>query len=211
MAIGTYNIVVSIGGITINKQISRTADHPNPYSGVSLPAAKTGTLSTRTNDTDGELTMTAGHGITTGQIIDIYWTGGVAYGATVGTVATNAVPFTGASGDVLPSQATAITAAVQVIINTQIDGDAVKLFAICMESSDANSDSLGHIVFHDASHASIEEYDLVANAPRVMDVTGGDANLLTGNLITHAHATNGDSGTSETVTMTVLSLEDSTP
>lgn len=210
MAIGTYSIVVSIGGVTFNKQIQREADHPNVYSGISLPAAKSGTLSTRTSDTAGTLTMTAGHGLTDGQIIDIYWSGGVCYGATIGTVSTNSVPFTGASGDVLPAESTAITAAVQVVANTQIDGDAVQLFAILVESDNNSSTVLGHITLHDSSHAVIEEIDLTANEPYVLDVGGGAPNVLTGNPITHAHITQ-NSITTETITVSVLSLEDSTP
>ncbi len=81
--------------------------------------------------------------------------------------------FTGAAGDVLPSQTTAITAAVQVVINTQIDGDAIQLAGLCMESDSPVSTILGHIIFHDASHAPIEEIDLVANEPKAWDIAGG--------------------------------------
>jgi hypothetical protein len=87
-------------------------------SSTTMGTAKSGTLSTRTDANDGTLTMTAGHGFTDGQIIDIYFSGGVAYKATIGTVATNSVPFTGAEGsdgtggDPLPAQGTAITAMV---------------------------------------------------------------------------------------------------
>ncbi len=79
----------------------------------SLAAAKTGTLTTRTSDTAGTLTMSSGHGITDGQVIDIYWSTGQVTSATVGTVATNSVPFTGATGPVLPAAATAVTVMVQ--------------------------------------------------------------------------------------------------
>ena len=64
---------------------------------VALPIAKAGTLTTRTEDDTGEATLGAGHGITTGAIVDIYWSGGRRYGVTVGTVAGNVVPF-GAPG-----------------------------------------------------------------------------------------------------------------
>lgn len=77
-----------------------------------LAAAATGVLTIRTNGTDGSLTMTTGHGITTGARLDIYWSGGSCRGALVGTVATNVVPFTAATGTALPAAATAITAMV---------------------------------------------------------------------------------------------------
>jgi len=75
-------------------------------------AAKAGTLTTRTSDTAGTLTMASGHAITTGAKVDIYWSGGIAYNATVGTVAGDSVPFTLANGDALPAAATAVTAMV---------------------------------------------------------------------------------------------------
>jgi hypothetical protein len=77
-----------------------------------LAAAKTGTLTTRTDNDTGTLTMTAGHGITTGQTLDVYWAGGQRRGMTVGTVATNSVPIDGGAGDNLPANTTAITAMV---------------------------------------------------------------------------------------------------
>lgn len=89
-----------------------------------LPAAKTGSLSTRTSDTAGTLTMASGHGFTDGQVIDIYWSTGQCTNATIGTVSTNSVPFTGAGGDALPLQDTAITA---MVVRTEnfpvVDGD----------------------------------------------------------------------------------------
>jgi hypothetical protein len=81
---------------------------------VPAPVAKTGTLTTRTSDSEGELTMAASHGITTGARLDLYWDGGSRRGITVGTVSVNQVPLTTATGagDVLPADETAITASV---------------------------------------------------------------------------------------------------
>lgn len=91
---------------------------------VSAPPAKTGTLTTRTNNTEGELTMAGGHGITTGARLDLYWAGGSRRGITVGTVATNAVPLTDSgTGDNLPAQSTAITAMVPVEEEFLFTGD----------------------------------------------------------------------------------------
>jgi hypothetical protein len=84
----------------------------------SVAAAKAGTLATRSSATAGTLTLGSGHGITDGQRIDIYFSGGYAYGATVGTVSGTSVPFTGAvgtagtGGEALPAQTSAVTACV---------------------------------------------------------------------------------------------------
>lgn len=79
---------------------------------VSLPAAKVGQLTTRTDADTGELTMAAGHGITTGDRLDVYWEGGSRRGVVVGTVATNQVPIDLGDGDDLPDNLTAVTAMV---------------------------------------------------------------------------------------------------
>ena len=210
MAIGTYSVAVSIGGITINKQISRTADHPNPYGPIALPVGKAGTLSTRTDDNTGEATLSTGHGITDGMIVDVYWAAGCRYGMTVGTVATNVVPIDGGAGDNLPTESTAVVLTEQVIINTAIDGDASSLLAVSFESTDTASTAKASIDFQDSSDTSIEQLDLVVNQPQVFDLGAGGTNPFTGNPITHSHASNGSS-TDTACTITILSLDDSTP
>jgi hypothetical protein len=73
-----------------------------------IPAAKEATLTTRTNDTSGVLTMTTGHGYTTGSRCDLYWTNadgteGNCYGVVLGTVPAapgdTAVPIASVAGD----------------------------------------------------------------------------------------------------------------
>jgi hypothetical protein len=96
-----------------------------------LPVAQAGSLTTRTSNTAGTLTMNSlSHGITTGSTIDIYWTGGQCRGATVGTVAGNSVPFTGATGTVLPAAATAITAMNPVVKNLAVVGNNLQGLAL---------------------------------------------------------------------------------
>lgn len=209
MATGTYAVAVSIGGVTINKTIQRTGDHPNAYSAIPLPAGKAGTLSTRTDNNTGVATLSGGHGLATLDVVDVFWSGGARYGMDC-TVATNDVTIDGGAGDNLPAEDTAVVLTKQVTINTQIDGDAAQLIAVLLESTNSASTEAGSIDFQDASHASIEQIDLVANQPQVFDLEAGGTNPFTGNVITHAHATNGSS-TDSGVTITILSLEDSTP
>lgn len=84
----------------------------------SVAAAQAGSLTTRTDDDSGEITMTSGaHTITTGSKICIAWTGGSRYNVTVGTVSGTAVPFGAGggegSGDNLPAGSTAVVVTVQ--------------------------------------------------------------------------------------------------
>jgi len=126
MATRSFKITGSIGGLGFQGEIIRTGEGEISHQ-VELPKADKGTLTTRTNDTDGTLTMAAGHGISTGDKIDIFWyASGVlksAHKATVGTVDGTSVPFTAASGDALPAQDSSVTADVLVEVTSEFDGD----------------------------------------------------------------------------------------
>lgn len=128
------NQSVVIGGVDVRGSITKTGEVPISYEPVagetSRPAGKAGTLSTRTSDTAGTLTLGSGHGITDGQEIMIFWSTAFAYYATVGTVAGTSVPFTGAAGTVLPSQGTAIVASVQSEVAFNFAGSNAAMLAI---------------------------------------------------------------------------------
>lgn len=90
---------------------------------ASIPAAQPATLTTRTDNTHGTLTMTnSGHGITTGQRIDLYWSNGQTYDVTVGTVAGTSVPITLSTGT-LPVATTPINAGIPVQRTIAITGN----------------------------------------------------------------------------------------
>lgn len=108
---------ITVAGAGVSMSVSKSAEinQPRPIQ-VSVPAAKTGTLTTRTDNVSGTLTMTAGHGITTGQTLFVFWTDADGFvqhqRVTVGTVATNSVPIASGVGTNLPIATTAITACV---------------------------------------------------------------------------------------------------
>ncbi len=110
---------VLIGGVTY--------EHITDLEGLSLervtpsiPAAKSGTLTTRTDNDTGVVTLSTGHGITTGQKVSVFWATGKRYGMTA-TVSGNAVSLDGGSGDNLPVLNTAVTAAVPVEVPMAVD------------------------------------------------------------------------------------------
>jgi hypothetical protein len=209
MATVTHAQSISGGGVTIQPlAITRTNSGAIGLE-ETANAAKTGTLSTRTDNTDGELTMTAGHGITTGQIIDLYWTGGVRYGVIVGTVATNAVPISGGAGDNLPTASTAITAVVQLSVNLAIDGDETDILAVIFETTDTSIRTAAHIQFRDASNDEIAEIDFVTNVPQVWDIAGGSANPFTGDPITNLKVSQANS--TNTATLKIIGVQDASP
>lgn len=116
-----------------------------------IAAAKTGTLTTRTDANTGTLTMSASHGITTGARLDLYWTGGARRGITVGTVSVNSVPFDLGSGDDLPTNNTAITAMVPTSEAFVVTGDNAGALLV-------SSEKYGTIVFAESDDTEVAYY-----------------------------------------------------
>ena len=116
----------SIAGKSFNEQTTLNAGS-SLYREETVAAAQTGVLTTRTSDTAGSITMdSASHTITDGDRIDIFFVGGVSFGATVGTVAGTVVPFTLAEGDVLPSASTAVSVSLPKKVDFDVDGANIK-------------------------------------------------------------------------------------
>ncbi len=127
------NSTITVGGQTISGAVTRLDATEIGSSPVSpLAAAKAGTLTTRTDNNTGTLTMATGHGITTGQKIDLYWVGGVQRNITVGTVSVNSVPIDLGVGDNLPIATTAIVACVQTVLDLNVAAADIALVAVGM-------------------------------------------------------------------------------
>lgn len=167
---------------------------------ITLPAcvaAQTGgELTTRTNNTDGVITLATGHGIvSSGDLVDIYWSGGRRFGVTA-AVAGLEVTVSGGSGDNLPIlNTTPIAVVTQVDTNINFDGDDMKVIAIVYRNvSDTTAEA--HIDFQDVGSASVHDLDLVhetasgglVRTVNVYNITGGDTNDFAGNRITEAFA-----------------------
>ena len=98
---------------------------------ATLAAGKAGTLTTRTDNDTGVATLGTGHGIITGDKVDVYWSTGIRRGMDA-TVATNAVTIDGGAGDNLPSGATALVVCKQTVLDVDITGTTI---AACMASA----------------------------------------------------------------------------
>lgn len=206
----THGLSVSGGGIAIQAVVSRTNSGMIALEDT-LSSAKAGVLTTRTDDNTGTLTMTTGHGITTGQIVDIFWSGGVQRTVTVGTVSVDSVPFDLGIGDNLPIAMTAVTVCVQKAINLAIDGDNADIIAVVLETTDKTLRTAANVQFLDAAADVIAEIDLVTNVPQVWDIEGGSANPFTGDPITNLKATQASVSTSETWTLKIAGVQDASP
>jgi hypothetical protein len=205
----TYSVSLAAGGVSIQQSVARTGDHPQGYE-VSLPVGKAGTLTTRTDNDTGVLTVASGHGITASDFVDVYWNGGVRYGMDVTATTATTISVDLGAGDNLPAQDTTIVVTKQVVINTHIDGDAIQVIGFCAECPNPASTAKAHIDMQDVGAVTIEEIDLSANVPVVYDVAGGAiSNLFTGNPITVSKASNGSAV--DALILKIVSLEDSTP
>ena len=113
----THQETISTGGLEAKEEL--------------IQIAWEGTLTVRTDADTGTFTMTsADHLITTGALVDIYWTNdddtiGSRRGVIVGTVSTTSVPFDLGQGDDLPDAATVCQVALVNTYSTNFDGDDV--------------------------------------------------------------------------------------
>jgi hypothetical protein len=193
---GTVEITISAGGISIQSVVTRTQDAGIPPQEIAVAAAKAGTLSTRTNDTAGTLTMAANHGITNAAKIDIGWNDSssdfqACYGATVGTVSNLSVPFTGAAGTVLPTENATIAAQVRLPQNVAWDNDDGVLLGFMSTRN-------GHVVFEDSGNNVLKAQRMRASEACLYWDEGFMANPITGNAVEQLQLTNLDSANAAT-------------
>lgn len=205
----TRNYSVSLGGgVSIAKSQARTADGGSDVQ-VAVPKGFAGTLTTRTDANTGTITLVGGHGIATGNNVDIYWAGGVQYDVTVGTVSTNSMPFDLGIGDDLPIATTAVVVCKRVPVNVSIDGDALSILGVQQKFASQTETAMSHVDFQDAAGDEIAQLDLQPNGVQVFDVEGGSANPFTGDPITVCYVSNGSSTADATFYCTFL--QDITP
>jgi hypothetical protein len=165
----------------------------------SLAAAKTGTLTVRTDNDTGTLTLQASHGVITGDKIDIYWTGGSRRSVTVGVVSVNSVPIDLGAGDNLPAAATTLTVMVVDDETVNIVGANVVALAVKAPTQKACT-----VVFCQADGTEIKAYVVPAGESRVWTTGSGVTNPVTGQTIGKIRMTHGDSAAARTVLAHVL-------
>ncbi len=200
MPTATLTQVASVAGLSIQSALARTASSQISHESTPpLPAAKAGSLSTRTDDNTGVVTLAAGHGLEMGDVVDVYWAGAgnYRYGMDVTAVNGNDVTVDGGAGANLPAQDTAVTVGEQVTIDTDFDGDLVKLIV-------ANCSLRAHIAFRDATPTVLKEVELQANEAWSWVAGQGIANPLAGSPVNDIKASNGDASGTATLRIGVL-------
>lgn len=198
---GIAKLTAQLPGVNVNVSLAKTATGSIAQS-QALAAAKTGSLTTRTDNTDGELTMTdTGHGIANGARIAIFWSGGCAYLGTVGTVSAKVVPFTGAAGDNLPVDDTAVTVQVMTPLDVDFDGDKAEIVA-------ASFSRRGVVVFEDSGDVVLDADDIAAGEGYAYVAGLSQSNPLAGNPVDQVWVANGDSDGTNAFVLGVLYQSD---
>lgn len=129
---------------------------------ISISAAQVGTLTTRTDNNTGVVTITGTNLISTGARVDIFWSGGSRRGMTVGTVSGQSVPIDLGAGDNLPSASTALQVSVATSYEMVFDGDDITAFGMWSQEE-------GQFTFCDASVVEIFSVQLEAGVAYVWD------------------------------------------
>ncbi len=185
----TYARSFVIAGLNFTISTTLSSDLATTFS-EEVAAAKSGSLTTRTDTNTGTLTMESGHGITTGVRLDLYWDGGRRYTVLVGTVSGTSVPIDLGGGDDLPAVSTEVTAMVPTEEALVVTGDNVTSIA-------GGCDTTGTIVFCDNSYVVLHAIELESGTTPsyVWNSADGGTNPLAGDsvtkvLLSHSDAAN---------------------
>lgn len=173
-----FDVLLTGLGLVIDSRMARSDEFGLAIEKV-IPAGKAGTLSTRTDNETGTLTLGSGHGITTAATIDLFWDGGARYGITVGTVSGTSVPIgadNAGTGDNLPTQGTAIVASMRTSFRVPIFCDDITFLSIELAYETTADFNKGFAQFDRPDDpGNFVDLPLVGNLPRVWDKTGGTA------------------------------------
>jgi hypothetical protein len=132
MQTGSSTSSFSVGGLAFTSTVSRQGEGIVGHV-VDIPAGVAGAISA--TGVDG---LADGHGILDTDVIDVHWTDPsdgthkCRRGIAVDTSSANAITFDNdpaAEGDALPAEDTDVIVSVQVVIETEWDGDDVEMIA----------------------------------------------------------------------------------
>lgn len=203
------NYTVNINGVgaTINQTVQRTGDGGDCRA-VTLQPGYAGSLTTRTSGTAGVVTTSSTPtGITTSTPVDIYWSGGCAYGCTVTGVSGDAITFDSASGTSLPAATTAVVICVQTTVYMELRSAGLVFCCVEQSYNTTTETAQSHIDFQDSASGEVLSLTVSANTPWVNDVAGGQSSQFaggTGNPVAKALASNGSATNVATLNMVWL-------
>ena len=207
------------GYVTTQIVLTRTADNAIIYGGSDAPItcypafAITSFTEGSPNEATGNIANLNGQ---TSGVYDVYWLeGGVKkIRRSVDVVVTvNAVAITVGVGDDYPTTPISPILCKQKAIAAHIDGDAVSVLWASLKFGNVAATGRGHIEFQKANATPVGTgiaIDGVAGGIAVaeLDITGGQSNVITGDVIDIANVTHNDILYAPTFEMSVV--QDST-
>lgn len=157
---------------------------------IGIARAKNGSLTTRTDNDTGQVTLESGHGIATSDIVSVFWIENGVRGArrnmTVGTVAGNVVPIDGGSGDNLPTVNATITLHKPEEHVCVVTGNDVQIITV-------QSDAHGFAVFCKSDNTVLHAVEIDTPGGTYEWHTGsGISNPLAGAAVGEVHLSHGD-------------------
>jgi hypothetical protein len=195
----TVRVIGSAGGDTFTEDVAESGTALERAS-PSVPAAKVGVVTTKTDANTATLTMNSGHGFVTNDKIDVFWAGGSRRNLTA-TVTVNSVVADGGSGDDFPASATAITAMKPVEVPLTVDGDTA--LGIGLQNGASQP---GYVVFVDdeAAEVAAATFKLAASRGKSWTDSSGLTNPLAGVVTSLAKFSHGDATAARTMKATVV-------
>ncbi len=169
------NTTVDIGELRIKGRISRDAVSEIGHE-VPLAAGIAGTVD---QPVDTVITMAEGHGFTTGDFVDLFWTDAagelrVMYMNEVDAHDATTITINDGFGDDLPANGSSLIVGLRVEIESDFDGDLMKMLAI---AGDRNS----HVQFREEGGGFIHAKKITAGELFLWLSEQDVANPLAGN------------------------------
>lgn len=186
----SVSLSATIAGQSFSGIVTRSGETPVETT-VVVPAAKTASLTTRTDNDTGTFTAQAGHGLVTSDVVDVYWAGGLHTGM-VATVSGNSVVLDAGSGDNLPTQGTAVTLSKVQTVQQTFDGTLAKQLLIAMSKEGSCRFTSGLLSAHLQGG---EAYFWASSLGITNPISGSVASIL---------MSNGDATTVNTIKVGVL-------
>lgn len=121
---------VTVDGLQLISNITQAASGDKGHNDTLANVGLAGTLSTRTDDNTGILTVAADHGITADDTVCVFWSGGMRSGVDVTAVDATTISIDLGAGDNLPVVDTAIVVGMCEDITFVVTGANVKGLAI---------------------------------------------------------------------------------
>lgn len=179
----TTTVSTVIAGVTLTSVLTRTEEAVERIS-LDMPAGIAGTLTTRTDADTGVATVATGHGLTTSDVVAVFFPNGSKQNCTISATTATTISFNSEDGDDLPIATTAIVLGKQMNFAAPVVGNTLRTFVI-------KSNTRCFVDFRSSAPASLLEYDIPTNEGRIWLSNTDVTNPLAGDVVATITVANG--------------------